>query len=90
MDNISNIYLYEDGLLKADLMSGSYDFSTEAGTFDSRFNLLIVMKQESPTDIPFVLYGSNQQEAAVKMLQGQQITILRNGNKYDIMGRMSK
>ena len=83
IDNVTNIYLYDNGALVADLMTGDYGFTSNAGTFDSRFQVLIVMGANAPTQMQGV---QNQYNRTVKVLRDQQIQIFRNGAWYNALG----
>ncbi|MCQ2348323.1 MAG: InlB B-repeat-containing protein [Paludibacteraceae bacterium] len=85
---VEHIFLLDNGATVADLLTENYLFDTEVGTFNSRFELVIVMKgAATPTSLLNGLHH-NTWANPQKVVYDEHLYIIHpNGKVYDGVGK---
>lgn len=68
-----------------DLTENDYTFTTDAGTYENRFEIYFAPKM--PTGVDNVQGGN---APCTKVLRDNQLIIIKNGNKYNVQGQIIK
>ena len=87
---LESVYLidYENGNQVTNLLTDSYTFYSEAGTFTDRFSInAIVGERETPTGVDAVNSGVIESDKPIKFLFHEKVYILYHGIIYDATGK---